>query len=314
MRACVMQSRADGDQLTESTTMKTHSTQAFRFAKPGLVAAFLVAMNAMSGVAHAASTPDAGDYTALPAGTDLTLLYLEKLRADNVYANGNKVALPADLNLNVNVGVLRHVHFTKLGGYTIDPQIIVPFATQNTGLTGARSTGMGDITFGGTLWTIADLAGGEHLGYSVFLTAPTGSGKDQGFAISDNRWAADLQVGYIRRLAPNWTIDLIGQTEFYQDRRDTGARKDALLRGFAHLRYHFSDATHVAASLRYAAGAKETLNGTTLSGAKKDTNLALTWASFVTKQVQVQLQYSKDLHVENGPKLDTMILRLLYAY
>lgn len=282
---------------------------------PKLAGVALALLLTVSGApVQAASSPDPGDYTALPAGTDLTLLYLQNLRADSTYSGGNKVALPRDLDLNLRLGLLRQVHFMKLGGYTIDPQIIIPFARQTLGLTDSSASGIGDITVGGTLWTIADLPGGEHLGYSLFVTAPTGAAKDKSFAISDDRWAADLQVGYIRRLAPNWSIDLIGQTEFYQDRRDTGARKDPLGRAFVHLRYHLSDATHLAASLRYAVGARESLGGTTLSGSKNDTNLTLTWASFVTKQVQVQTQYSQDLHVENGPKLNMLGLRLLYAY
>jgi hypothetical protein len=36
-------------------------------------------------------------------------------------------------------------------------------------------------------------------------------------------------VGYIRKLSNNWTIDLIGETEFYQDQRDTKSQKDPLL-------------------------------------------------------------------------------------
>ena len=264
--------------------------------------------------AHAAATPDPGDYTALPAGTDLTMLYGQHLHGDQLYANGNKVALPAELDLNLNLGLYRQVHFMKLGGYTIDPQFIIPFARQTTGFSGARSSGIGDIIVGGTLWTIADLPGGEHLGYSVFLTAPTGAAKTQGFAISDNRWAADLQVGYIKTFLPKWTVDLIGQAEFYQDRRDTGSSKDPLVRAFVHVRYHLGDASHLAASLRYATGAKEALNGSILASSKRDSNIGLTWASFLTKQVQVQAQYSQDLHVESGPRLKTLALRALYAY
>lgn len=275
--------------------------------------AFLSAL-LLSCAARAATTPDAGDYTALPAGTDLTLLYAQNLRADDVYAGGDKARLPADLDLDIKLGLFRHVHFMKLGAYTIDPQIVIPFARQTNGLTGAKSSGIGDIIFGGTLWTIADLPGGEHLGYSLFVTAPTGSDKDKGFAISDNRWAADFQVGYIKKLAPDWSLDVIGQAELFQDRRDSGAKKDALLRGLVHLRRHFGDSTHVAASLRYAAGAKESLHGATLAGRKADTNLTLTWASFLTRQVQLQAQVSRDLKVENGPKLNTVIVRALYAY
>lgn len=273
-----------------------------------------LAMSLCATAAHATSTPDAGDYTALPPGTDISLLYLQNLHADDTYANGNKAALPKDLGLNLNLGLFRQIHYLSLGGYTANAQVIVPFARQTVGLTDTSSSGIGDIIFGGTLWTIADAASGENLGYSVFITAPTGADKDKGFAISDNRWAADLQVGYIRKLAPKWTIDLIGQAEVYQNRRDTGSKKEPLGRAFAHLRYHISEATFVAGSLRYAMGAKETLNGATLSGSKRDTNATLTWASFLTKQFQLQTQYSQDLHVENGPKLRTIALRLLYAY
>ena len=272
------------------------------------------ALMACATVAQAGTSPDAGDYTALPAGTNLSLLYLQNLQADQVYAGGKRAPLPADLDLNINLGLYRQVHFMKLGGYTIDPQFVIPFARQTNGLTGATASGIGDVIVGGTLWTIADLPGGEHLGYSVFITAPTGSDKDKGFAISDNRWSADLQVGYIKKLAPQWSLDLIGQAEFFQDRRDTGAKKDALLRGFVHLRHHLSDTTHLAASLRYAGGARESLGGSTLSGSKRDTNATLTWASFLTKQWQLQAQFSQDLHVENGPKLRTWVVRGLYAY
>lgn len=276
--------------------------------------AFAAAAFAIGGLAHAGAVPDPGDYTALPAGTKLSLMYLQQLRADNVYANGNRVALPRDLDLNLQVGLLRQIHFMKLGGYTIDPQIVVPFARQRDAFGNERLSGIGDVLFGGTLWTIADLEGGEHLGYSLFLTAPTGSNEDRGFAVSDNRWAADMHIGYIKRVAPKWTVDLIGQTEFFQDRRDTGSEKDPMLRLYGHLRYHLSDASHLAASLRYTGGAQEKLGATVLNGRKKDVNLALTWASFLTRQVQLQAQYSRDVRVENGPRLDSLTLRALYAY
>lgn len=267
-----------------------------------------------AGAVHAAATPDPGDYTALPAGTQLAIVYGQRVSGDRVYADGQRVKLPGDLGLRASIGLFRYVHFTKLGDYTIDPQIIVPVARQDVGLSGERTSGMGDVIFGGTLWTIADFPGGEHLGYSLFVTAPTGADKNKGFAISDNRWAADFQVGYIKRFAPDWSIDLIGQTEFYQNRRDTGAKKDPLVRGIVHLRRHLSDATYWGASLRYATGAKESLDGKTLAGRKNDTNLTLTWASFVAPQVQLQVQYSKDLKVQNGPHLQTIALRGLYLF
>ena len=265
-------------------------------------------------LAQADVKPDPGDYTALPQGTDVVVLYQQNPRGDKVYSGGRKVA--DNLDLDLTVGVLRLIHFTEFfnTGLTWDPQVVIPFGYQKTGATDSKHSGLGDITFGGTVWTIADLARGEHLGWSVFFTAPTGSDKNQGFALSNNRWATDLQVGYIRKLSNNWTVDLIGETEFYQDQRDTKSQKDPLLQAHGHLRYHLSDATYVAATYRHAWGAKETLNGAEIAGAKNNGTAMLTWASFVDKQWQVQLQYVHDLKVEEGPKISGLQARLLYVY
>lgn len=277
-----------------------------------LCAASLLAAGLSASPAFADVRPDPGDYTGLPAGTNLLLAYAQFPRGDKVYSKGNKVV--DNLDLSVNAGILRYVHYMKLGDYIIDPQIIVPFGSQKIGLSDSKTSGLGDVIFGATLWTLADLAKGEHLGWSVFFTAPTGGDKNQGFALSNNRWATDLQVGYIRKLSDKWTLDLIGETEFYQDQRDTKARKDPLLQAHGHLRYHLSDATYVAATYRHAWGAKEKLDGVELAGAKNNGTAMLTWASFIDKQWQVQLQYAQDLKVEEGPKTSALQARVLYVY
>lgn len=277
-----------------------------------LCAASLLAAGLSASPAYADVRPDPGDYTGLPAGTNLLLAYAQFPRGDKVYSKGNKVV--DNLDLSVNAGILRYVHFMKLGDYIIDPQISVPFGIQKIGLSDSKTSGLGDVIFGATLWTLADLAKGEHLGWSVLFTAPTGGDKNQGFALSNNRWATDLQVGYIRKLSDKWTIDLIGETEFYQDQRDTKAQKDPLLQAHGHLRYHLSDATYVAATYRHAWGAKEKLDGVELAGAKNNGTAMLTWASFVDKQWQVQLQYVQDLKIEEGPKTSALQARVLYVY
>lgn len=280
--------------------------------KPALRLIALTAALACTGATQAATAPDPGDYTGLPAGTDLFLMYGYHTTADDVYADGKKVV--DKLGLKLDLGLLRYVHFTKWGDYLVDPQIVVPFARQKVGLGDSRTSGLGDVIFGGTLWTIADLANGEHLGWSVFVTAPTGADKDEGFAVSDNRWKVELAAGYIRRLAPKWSIDLIPQVELYQDDRRTDVKRDPMLRGFAHLRYHVSDATHLALSYRHAWGAKEKLAGATVKSAMNDGTVLLTAASSLNKQWRLQLQYAHDMQVENGPKTRTIGAQLLYAY
>ncbi|MHC8299808.1 transporter [Pseudomonas sp. ZS1P83] len=67
----------------------------------------------------------------------------------------------------------------------------MPFGYQKTGVSDSKNSGLNDITFGGTVWTIADLAKNEHLGWSVFVTAPTGSDKNEGFALSGRFYRCD---------------------------------------------------------------------------------------------------------------------------
>lgn len=262
--------------------------------------------------AFAATAPDPGDYTGLPAGTDLALLYYNHVTADDLYVGGQKAS--SDLGLKADIGIARFVHFTKWGDYLVDPQIVIPFGSQKVDLTGSKTSGLGDVIFGGTLWTKADLANGEHLGWSVFVTAPTGDDKNKGFAVSDNRWKVELAAGYIKRIAPKWSVDLIPQVEFYDDDRKTGTKRDPMFRGFAHLRFHLSDAAHIAISYRHALGAKETLNGTQVAKAMNDNAVLLTGAMFLDKNWRVQLQAAQDLNVENGPKTTTLAAQLLFVY
>lgn len=274
----------------------------------GLTAALVLG----AGVAHADVKPDGGDYQAAPPGTNLMLVYYQHQSADKLYSRGDK--LSNDLDLELDLGLLRYVHFTKWGDYIVDPQVILPFGRQRVGLSDSTTSGIGDLIFGGTLWTIADFERGEHLGWSVFITAPTGSDKNEGFALSQNRWAADFQVGYVRKLTPKWSVDLIGEVEFYQDDRKTDVRRDTLFQVHSHLRYHVSDATHLGLSYRHNWGAKEKLDGMTLAGAKNNGNVTLTWASFLAPTWQLQLQYSHDTVVREGPLTRGIQARLLKVF
>jgi len=124
--------------------------------------------------------PDSGDYAALPPGTDLALLYQQNPRIDRSYMGGKRAA--DNLDLDLTVGVLRLVHFTEFfnTGLIWDPQIIIPYGHQEIGATGQKNSGLGDITFGATVWSLADMERNRHLGWSLFITAPTGDDKNQG--------------------------------------------------------------------------------------------------------------------------------------
>ena len=262
--------------------------------------------------AQAASAPDPGDYAAAPAGLTLGVLYAQRLQADKVYVDGNRVV--DNLGLELDVGVARLVHYIQVGGMPADVQVIMPFGRQRVDLSNYRESGYGNLTFGGTVWTLSDKASGEQLGWSAFMTVPTGQKRDLGFFASEDRYALELEAGYIRKLSDSFSLDLIGQTELYTRDKTTDVSRDPLVRGFAHVRYHLSDTSHLALSYRLSLGAKESLAGATVNGAKRDSNLMLTWASWVTPKVNVQLQYAQDIAVRNGAAVKGLQSRLVYVF
>lgn len=274
------------------------------------------AIGAMLGVVSMANAagvnPDPGDYTALPPGTQLGVAYYQHLTADKLYVDGHKVV--DNLDLALDLGILRYVHYVQIGDWVADPQIIAPFGRQHVGLTGDTRSGLGDITVGAAFWPLHDLPGRHHFGISTFVTLPTGSDKNEGFALSSNRYAFNLQAGYMRPIGSNWTIDLVAQSEFYTDQRDTNASKDAYFSLEASPRYHFSDTTYAGLTWRHGWGGKEKLHGATLLDSEERDIAILTWASFLSPKWQLQLQYRQDFNVKDGPEVKGLQTRLLYVF
>ena len=74
-----------------------------------------------------------------------------------------------------------------------------------------------------------------HLGWAGYLSWPTGKHRREGFFASEDRYALDLQVGYVTLLAPKVSLDLLGQAELYSRDDTTRVGRKPLLRAFAHL-------------------------------------------------------------------------------
>ncbi len=276
------------------------------------IAALSSAALLLSAPGLAASAPDAGDFVALPPGTNLMLLYAQQTRANAVYDSQRKVA--DDLGLRVDTGIARYVRYEQVGGHIVDWELILPFGRQRVQSADSTQQGVGSAIFGGTSWAIADDERGEYLAGAAYVTTPTGSHKTEGFALASNRWAADMQIAYIRQISGPWFAEFLAQCEVYSPDRTTGIRRDPFWRGFAHLRYAYASNSHLALSVRHGVGARETLDGQTLTPSRQETNVALTWAVALNDQAQLQLQYARDVRVRNSPRSDIYTARLAYAF
>ena len=290
--------------------MKTHPRRSVAFARSALAAAASALLATFA--VHAAGAPDPGDYAPAPPGTTALAIYAQQMRGDKVYDGGHRVA--DGLGLKMDLGILRGMHYFQIAGMPADVEIVLPMARQRISSVDYRESGIGNLTLGATIWPYSDETSGRHWGIASYLSTPTGQKRDQGLAVSENRWAWDIETGYIMKLAPQWSLDLVGQLEFYSNDKTTEFKRKPMLRGFAHLSYLYSEQTRLAFSVRQTLGMKETLGQATMLGARQDTNLMLTWQQWLSESTQVQVQYQHDVRVRNGTPVHGMQLRLVQVF
>lgn len=262
--------------------------------------------------AYAAGTPDPGDYIPAPPGTTILATYVQHITADKVYVDGHEVA--DDLGLTLDVGVARLMHYFEVNGKPMDFELILPYARQRIDAADFRESGLGNLQVGSTYYSLADDLAGRYWAWAAYLSLPTGQKKREGLAVSEDRYALDIETAYITPLSERWSVDLIGQAEFYTDDDITRVKRQPFLRGMAHLNYALSDATRLSLSLRQAYGARETLDGQTVLGSKNDTSLGVTWAHQLTGALQLQLQYVQDVSVRNGVPAQTFQVRTAFVF
>jgi len=265
---------------------------------------------------------DAGDYTALPEGTNLGVVYYQHAERKSLYSDGHKV--PIDARLDSDVGILRGVHFMKLGDFIIDPQFLLPFGSlrgkdDTKGL--GNEKGTGDLILASTIWLVNDPAKRQYFGITPYIYAPTGSyDKDDALNLGENRWKYVLQAGYITGLTEKLTLDLVGDVTFFGNNDDFGPsgatlKQSALYQGQAFLRYNFTDRFDVRAGVSRLWGGETKVNGVRMDDEPETSKFTVGASYFVTPGTQLMVNYGRDMSVENGFREEDRInLRLLQIF
>ena len=287
----------------------------------GCIATVATALLLQSGQSLAVDV-DAGDYTALPPGTDLAMLYYQPVTRDELYADGDKA--PINAGLDSQVGIARYVHFMDIGGYTVDPQFLLPFGKlegkDDTSFLGDAS-GLGDLILAATVWLVNEPEANTYFGITPFVIAPTGSyDNEDALNLGENRWQYILQAGYVTELMPNILVDLVGDVTFYGENDELGAAKDTLdqdpsyqLQGF--LRYQMNPQWDIRTGISHTFGGETEVNGVSQDDEIETTKMTIGTAWFATPALQFKASYGTDLSVENGFKEKHRLnLRVLKAF
>ena len=279
--------------------------------------ATLVAMLS-TGPAHALDV-DAGDYTALPAGTNLALLYYQHASRDALYQHGRRADL--DAGLTSDIGIFRAVHFADVADHRIDVQFLLPFGRlegKDDLATMGTAHGMGDLILASAVWLLNSPDTGRYFGITPYLFLPTGNyDRHDALNLGENRWKFVLQAGYITPLSKTVTLDVVADATLFGDNDDFGAsgatlEQKPLYQFQTFLRYHLSPQWDLRAGLSHAFGGETSVDGVNQDDRTRTTKANVGTAWFATPSVQVVFNFGRDLSVENGLREDNRVnLRLL---
>ncbi|WP_458370637.1 transporter [Pseudomonas fluorescens] len=256
-----------------------------------------------------AGDADAGDYEALPPGSDIGLLYYEHSHS-NTYRDANGHEVPGSARLDTDIGILRYAHYTQIFGMTINPQILIPFGKIHDvkvgGATIDGNEGIGDIQLAATLWLLNDPDKRRYFGISPFIILPTGSyDKNDSLNLGENRWKGMLQAGYVQGLGEKFTLDILGDVTWYGDNDRANGQNQTLQQentytAYTWLRYHLDDSSHIALGYQKAWGGKQELDGIDNGTRTHWDRVRVSYAKMFTPTFQGLFTLSKDLDAEGG--------------
>lgn len=267
---------------------------------------------------------DADDYAAgaIPAGTNLALLYYQYAQRDKVYSDGSQVA---GGDLKSEVGILRLVRFVDIAGFRADPQILLPFgglnASNNLSALGSGS-GVGDLIVTATVWLVNKPTEGEFFGITPAIWVPIGSyDKNKALNLGENRWKYMLQAAYTTPvLSKNLSMQLSADVTAFGDNDNFGPTSQSLSQKplyqlQAWLKYSLSPAFDVRAGTSHFTGGETSINGIANNDRTRTTNAKVGFGWNFAPGWNAVALYGRDVSVHNGLKeSDRINLRLLKAF
>jgi hypothetical protein len=276
---------------------------------PPCVAVSVVIALALLPARSLALDTDADDYVASPAGSNLALLYFQHVQRDKLYANGDRVA--GNNGLDSDTGILRVVHFMKVGDYVVDPQFLVPFgherATNDASSLGSAS-GLGDLIVAATTWVVNDEKTNTYLGLTPFLFLPTGTyDKNRPLNWGENRWKLTLQSGYQRGVTDKVSIVFIGDATFFGNNSNFGPtgetlKQDSLYQAQFYVRYTWSEKIDSFVGCSYLGGGASNINGAGQNDRQRETKFSIGGGYNFTPELELFGAYGQDISMANGFK------------
>lgn len=263
------------------------------------------------------------EFTPLPAGTNLAIgYYVYGHNTDFNIARGPTIK---HSGVEVNVGVLRLVHFVDVGGHPAGFQIYQPFGS----LSGAHvdgqhlgsAFGAQNTVLSAFIWPYVNQKSKTNVIVVGFLNPPDGTYDARSpLNVGDNRTRGTVQIGITQGIGEHFGFDAAFDAQFYGANNDyiPGDRRltqNPTYRAQVWANWRWSKAFTTSVGYEGFFGGREQVNGTFNENKTEEQRLRVNAALFLTPRLQTMLELNHDLHVVGGFKQDFgATLRVLYVF
>lgn len=264
---------------------------------------------------------DPGDYTPMPDGTKLGLLYLQHAERKHQYLDGKKVS--DNSHFDTNIAIFRAVRYQNIGDYLTNIQLLLPFGNIETGgdidAFGSES-GMGDPILAGVVFS-KNSTQRRAFGVTQYLYLPLGKyDKNDPINIGENRWKYVVQGGYMHALTDKIVADVVADVTLFSDNDDFTSADLKLeqdpqyqLQGF--LRYNLSERASVHVGYSRLWGGETKVDGVSMNDESNQGKILAGGSYFVSPRTQVLATFGRDTSIDNGFREDSRInLRIMHVF
>lgn len=282
--------------------------------------ALALGLMAIAPVPALAIDVEAGDYVPLPTGSNALALFYGNYRSDQFSLDGIEVP---DSKLSAQAVTLQYNHYTEVFGRPLALQAYLPYGSFSSARVGGQDLpqgeGVGDLTFGATLWPLAadpqDLTG-TTLGLSLYVSAPTGNYELGGANLGFGGAVVTPQIGLIQGLGGGRFLDVIYDVSFTRDFDIDGVsvEVDPVHQAQIWLRQYLSDRTNIAIGYNGIRGGETRFDGADTGIATDLDEIRLSVSHFLDPSTEiagrVSYSYEADDGFANKPTVQLRFLKL----
>lgn len=305
--------------------MRVKSSLRSRAGRWALCAAACLALATAAAGRASAQEIEPNEFVPAPDGTNLAIGYY--IYGDNTSYNVKKGPTISDSGVQVNVGILRLVHYDYVAGMPAGVQVLEAFGNESAAHIGSEglgsATGASNLNLSAFIWPYANTEDKQYLIIAGFIYPPVGTyNKYQAVNLAtaftpSYNWTGDVQVGWDMGIGDHFSYDLsFDYRDFGDNTSPAGLQTrtpDYRLQAWAN--WNWTRAFQTSIGWESILGGRQYTDGQFNGATSQFERLRVAASMFVAPNAQVLVEFNHDVSAPGGFKQDFgATARLLFIF